>query len=49
MSVTPRTPRADRVAAFVEAAFDMAAAVEEFTDENICDVGWESPAPQGDA
>jgi hypothetical protein len=41
MSAIPRTPRADRVAALVEAASDMAAAVEVFTDETICDVGWE--------
>jgi hypothetical protein len=41
MSAIPRTPRAGRVAALVEAASDMAAAVEVFTDETICDVGWE--------
>lgn len=49
MSATPRTPRADPVAAPVVAAFDMAAAVEVFTVDNICDVGWESPAPEVEA
>jgi hypothetical protein len=46
MSATSRTPRADPVAALVVAAFDMAAAVEVFTVENICDVDWEAPAPE---
>jgi hypothetical protein len=49
MSAPPRTPRADRVAALVDAPFDMAAAVEVFTDENSCGVGWESPAPEREA
>lgn len=49
MSATLRTLRADRVAALVEAAFAMAAAVEVFTDDNTGNGGWDSPAPVGKA
>jgi hypothetical protein len=49
LSATLRTPRAERVAALVEAAFVMAAALEVFTDENTGNGGWDSPAPGGKA
>jgi len=46
MTGTPRTPHAD--AALVVAVFGVAA-VEVFTVEDVCDVGWESPAPEEEA
>ena len=49
MSAILCTLRADRVAALVEAAFAMAAAVEVFTDKNTGNGGWGSPAPVGKA
>jgi hypothetical protein len=49
VSATLRTLGADRVAALVEAAFAMAAAVEVFADENTGNGGWDSPAPVGKA
>lgn len=49
MSATPRTSRIDPVAALVAAAFDMAAAVEVLTVENIGDAGRESRAPEEEA
>jgi len=45
VSATLRRLRADRVAALVEAAFAMAAAVEVFTNENTGNGGWDPLAP----
>jgi hypothetical protein len=49
VSATLRTLRADRVAALLEAALAMAAAVGVFTDEIAGNGGWDSPAPVGKA
>jgi len=49
VSATLRRLRGDRVAALVEAAFAMAAAVAMSTDENTGNGGWDSPAPLGKA
>jgi hypothetical protein len=49
VSATLGTLRADLLAALVEAAFAMAAAVEVFTHENTGNGGWDSPAQVGKA